>query len=152
MYTDVRPLTLHDALPVKVCFLLRWGQCLRLVAAEVGDRAAPAFGRTSLADVTAVEDQPVMCADAKRRGHLPFELLLDRKHGLSGRKAGAVADAEDMGIDRKGLRPEGAVHHDIRRLAPDAGQFDRSEEHTSELQSLMRISYAVFCLKKKKTT
>src|SRR3546814_2553056 len=29
--------------------------------------------------------------------------------------------------------------------------FDRSEEHTSELQSLMRISYAVFCLKKKKT-
>src|SRR3546814_15265627 len=32
----------------------------------------------------------------------------------------------------------------------DAGQGgDRSEEHTSELQSLMRISYAVFCLKKK---
>src|SRR3546814_5783186 len=29
-------------------------------------------------------------------------------------------------------------------------QHDRSEEHTSELQSLMRISYAVFCLKKKK--
>src|SRR3546814_4657880 len=33
------------------------------------------------------------------------------------------------------------------RPGPDA----RSEEHTSELQSLMRISYAVFCLKKKKT-
>src|SRR3546814_6476407 len=31
-------------------------------------------------------------------------------------------------------------------------KIDRSEEHTSELQSLMRISYAVFCLKKKKTT
>src|SRR3546814_7886558 len=31
-----------------------------------------------------------------------------------------------------------------------AGQLARSEEHTSELQSLMRISYAVFCLKKKK--
>src|SRR3546814_4778834 len=30
------------------------------------------------------------------------------------------------------------------------GQLFRSEEHTSELQSLMRISYAVFCLKKKK--
>src|SRR3546814_6288879 len=30
-------------------------------------------------------------------------------------------------------------------------RFERSEEHTSELQSLMRISYAVFCLKKKKT-
>src|SRR3546814_3383139 len=34
-----------------------------------------------------------------------------------------------------------------RRIAVDV----RSEEHTSELQSLMRISYAVFCLKKKKT-
>src|SRR3546814_3252365 len=32
------------------------------------------------------------------------------------------------------------------------GQATRSEEHTSELQSLMRISYAVFCLKKKNTT
>src|SRR3546814_1729528 len=31
-----------------------------------------------------------------------------------------------------------------------ATKYDRSEEHTSELQSLMRISYAVFCLKKKK--
>src|SRR3546814_4541061 len=35
---------------------------------------------------------------------------------------------------------------------PPAYPFQRSEEHTSELQSLMRISYAVFCLKKKKTT
>src|SRR3546814_9162975 len=33
-----------------------------------------------------------------------------------------------------------------------AGTAGRSEEHTSELQSLMRISYAVFCLKKKKKT
>src|SRR3546814_2962028 len=32
----------------------------------------------------------------------------------------------------------------------DSGANGRSEEHTSELQSLMRISYAVFCLKKKK--
>src|SRR3546814_10474597 len=32
----------------------------------------------------------------------------------------------------------------------DDREFHRSEEHTSELQSLMRISYAVFCLKKKK--
>src|SRR3546814_3880125 len=32
---------------------------------------------------------------------------------------------------------------------PDADNRNRSEEHTSELQSLMRISYAVFCLKKK---
>src|SRR3546814_7344106 len=37
--------------------------------------------------------------------------------------------------------------HHAARLGAEA----RSEEHTSELQSLMRISYAVFCLKKKKT-
>src|SRR3546814_4080042 len=34
-------------------------------------------------------------------------------------------------------------------LAGKSGRSHRSEEHTSELQSLMRISYAVFCLKKK---
>src|SRR3546814_3744545 len=37
-------------------------------------------------------------------------------------------------------------------LANRAGLKVRSEEHTSELQSLMRISYAVFCLKKKPNT
>src|SRR3546814_4610485 len=38
-------------------------------------------------------------------------------------------------------------------IAPSiAARMRRSEEHTSELQSLMRISYAVFCLKKKKHT
>src|SRR3546814_8085310 len=41
----------------------------------------------------------------------------------------------------------------VRRPVADAGARRglRSEEHTSELQSLMRISYAVFCLKKKKS-
>src|SRR3546814_2647383 len=47
-----------------------------------------------------------------------------------------------------------AVHpgraRDRRRRPSGRSRQDRSEEHTSELQSLMRISYAVFCLKKKK--
>src|SRR3546814_1817574 len=47
--------------------------------------------------------------------------------------------ARDAQADRTGLAG-GAT----------AGDGDRSEEHTSELQSLMRISYAVFCLKKKR--
>src|SRR3546814_6929997 len=38
---------------------------------------------------------------------------------------------------------------DKKRLLPCAAHLTRSEEHTSELQSLMRTSYAVFCLKKK---
>src|SRR3546814_10346644 len=40
-------------------------------------------------------------------------------------------------------------HFGVRKILNAAA---RSEEHTSELQSLMRISYAVFCLKKKKHT
>src|SRR3546814_4968924 len=50
-----------------------------------------------------------------------------------------------------------AVNRDWRQsscdslgLLPPSARRSRSEEHTSELQSLMRISYAVFCLKKKK--
>src|SRR3546814_2257404 len=42
--------------------------------------------------------------------------------------------------------------HDSLVLMDEIGRGTRSEEHTSELQSLMRISYAVFCLTKKKDT
>src|SRR3546814_6413848 len=44
------------------------------------------------------------------------------------------------------------IHRDLARHVAifRTGRTERSEEHTSELQSLMRISYAVFCLKKKK--
>src|SRR3546814_7373347 len=48
------------------------------------------------------------------------------------------------GRHRRWLQAARRVHEDP--------EDDRSEEHTSELQSLMRISYAVFCLKKKKNT
>src|SRR3546814_7306143 len=44
---------------------------------------------------------------------------------------------------------ERSAAHDVARREDS---LKRSEEHTSELQSLMRISYAVFCLKKKKHT
>src|SRR3546814_3962674 len=43
-----------------------------------------------------------------------------------------------------------ARHADTALKGQHRGDVDRSEEHTSELQSLMRISYAVFCLKTKK--
>src|SRR3546814_8467693 len=51
-----------------------------------------------------------------------------------------------------GDRPPGRVHSGTCGLSdrpPPSAAPRRSEEHTSELQSLMRISYAVFCLKKK---
>src|SRR3546814_3919407 len=54
----------------------------------------------------------------------------------------------------------GGDQHQLARVAPGGvvgmmradARAARSEEHTSELQSLMRISYAVFCLKKKRHT
>src|SRR3546814_16485138 len=51
-----------------------------------------------------------------------------------------------------GTRPPACIAWGRPSIAGSAGArpSGRSEEHTSELQSLMRISYAVFCLKKKK--
>src|SRR3546814_3922228 len=47
-------------------------------------------------------------------------------------------------------RQDGSRRTSHRQRWPGRSHWSRSEEHTSELQSLMRISYAVFCLKKKK--
>src|SRR3546814_1103799 len=44
------------------------------------------------------------------------------------------------------------IHRTLWPRLAEGSALNRSEEHTSELQSLMRISYAVFCLKKKKLT
>src|SRR3546814_2433181 len=60
---------------------------------------------------------------------------------LHGPHLAAIADIE---------RPASRASSCLAGAAPD-DRHRRSEEHTSELQSLMRISYAVFCLKKKKT-
>src|SRR3546814_1555730 len=65
-------------------------------------------------------------------------LFRSHLHGIG--QAGYVADAPGGGLQ--------AVIAD--GLSGCYYSLERSEEHTSELQSLMRISYAVFCLKKKK--
>src|SRR3546814_1849840 len=56
----------------------------------------------------------------------------------------AKGGADHRRLHDRGVEEVAAEHH-------EACLFHRSEEHTSELQSLMRISYAVFCVKKKKT-
>src|SRR3546814_2125009 len=62
--------------------------------------------------------------------------------------ANAVAkNREVMGA----TNPKDAAPGTIRADFAESIEANRSEEHTSELQSLMRISYAVFCLKNKKT-
>src|SRR3546814_2564138 len=63
---------------------------------------------------------------------------------LSPRAVDGSATVEPLRTGALRPRRRGAA-----RREPGARHLDRSEEHTSELQSLMRISYAVFCLKKK---
>src|SRR3546814_5538779 len=67
---------------------------------------------------------------------------------LSASRDAAIATAEKV-TRREGADGAADVFRSVRK---SSGLLDptRSEEHTSELQSLMRISYAVFCLKKKK--
>src|SRR3546814_7570880 len=63
-----------------------------------------------------------------------------------------LIDAEDVIVHL--FRPEVRSFYNLERMwaFEESAAAPRSEEHTSELQSLMRISYAVFCLKKKKKT
>src|SRR3546814_1523376 len=69
----------------------------------------------------------------------------DIDHGVGG-----LLDAREELHEHIGIRC-GLSRFGIARVEMEDGRarFGRSEEHTSELQSLMRISYAVFCLKKK---
>src|SRR3546814_1884448 len=61
---------------------------------------------------------------------------------------GDVSSVDAVGYGGAAAAPD--LAQVMRRTFPNALPGQRSEEHTSELQSLMRISYAVFCLKKKK--
>src|SRR3546814_5648011 len=66
--------------------------------------------------------------------------------------AGTAAEDRIGDAGRSRIAERTIVEQRAERVARKAEQPGRSEEHTSELQSLMRISYAVFCLKKKKRT
>src|SRR3546814_6879789 len=68
-----------------------------------------------------------------------------------GVKTNVIPDEVRLDVDIRTLPGEGPAEVEAHlRAALGALADRRSEEHTSELQSLMRISYAVFCLKKKK--
>src|SRR5262249_7710187 len=86
--------------------------------AEVGDQALLAQGPPRQADVAPVQNQPVVGMALVFRRHHAVELELD----LEGRLAGAVTDAEDVGVDRDGGLAESDVEHDICGLAADPGQ------------------------------
>src|SRR3546814_7549548 len=76
----------------------------------------------------------------RRPSRQPFHLP---RRAASGRRAARDAPRRSLPLPR---------HAHVGRPLGRLGPRSRSEEHTSELQSLMRSSYAVFCLKKKKKT
>src|SRR3546814_8383782 len=90
----------------------------------------------------------------RQSGFHPFILIglqqghQRRLHHFGARDAAGMSaflqQSCQLNVDAKGLLAMGLLP---RRSMPSSGSSDRSEEHTSELQSLMRNSYAVFCLK-----
>src|SRR3546814_6349972 len=99
----------------------------------------------------AEQSQDEDASEEKRRVHVPVG-----DHQLIA-QPGIAADelADHRTDDRKGDRDLEAGEDGRQRVRkadqPERVEAGRSEEHTSELQSLMRISYAVFCLNNKKT-
>src|SRR3546814_7438835 len=90
-------------------------------------------------DVAAISDALTQHRRLQARHDSGFGIIVereDRDGGLADRKGGCGDDRRDHPVEVVGEHEQG----------------QRSEEHTSELQSLMRISYAVFCLKKTKQT
>src|SRR3546814_2572210 len=90
-----------------------------------------------------IEDRQGVVRRAHRLG-VDGELLVDAVVGVGG---GQDGDRDLGGLDGKSLQPA-RLHGEVQRIEVE-GRRARSEEHTSEIQSLMRISNAVFCLKKK---
>src|SRR3546814_3307257 len=84
------------------------------------------------------------CVPGSQRFHVDHSGNIRIRYGPAEKPSGRYADKNSA--DGKGPCPGQHAFMNCLR----GGQVLRSEEHTSELQSLMRISYAVFCLQKKK--
>src|SRR3546814_6342272 len=90
-----------------------------------------------------IAGQPMLAhVIAAARGLRPAGVHVVHGHG-GGQVRDAFVDQEDLQWVEQARQL--GTGHAVRQAMPDV----RSEEHTSELQSLMRSSYAVFCLKKK---
>src|SRR3546814_4933709 len=99
---------------------------LQVIEAQTGDNPAQEGGRNPHRRLVR------LCPTDERLLHHILRIGHRAEHSI-----GNTQQVRPVSIEGDGS----AFHH-----------FQRSEEHTSELQSLMRISYAVFCLKKKKMT
>src|SRR3546814_1816536 len=113
------------------------------LAQSVGRDLAADFDYVLLFDLVAVLGQPPPHAAVLGQHHQAAGLGIERHQRRQAMEV-ALQQAHAGGI----VGPARPGLHQLRRRL--AATDRRSEEHTSELQSLMRISYAVFCLKTKK--
>src|SRR3546814_8680360 len=109
------------------------------------------------ARVLLVMDDVAMLIDAAWEGYDAILLDVDNgPEGLTRRLNDRLYSRHGLQSARAALKPKGILAiwsaYADPAFTTELQGAGRSEEHTSELQSLMRISYAVFCLKKKKTT
>src|SRR3546814_5471551 len=88
-----------------------------------------------------MEDYDIEVEAVAGRQEIPFPYVIDPGHEMSLDEVSAVELARHF--------PATELAHIGDEVSDGLWTQGRSEEHTSELQSLMRISYAVFCLKKK---
>src|SRR3546814_8492426 len=104
---------------------------------------------------------PILSSGKQRVASCRSSSRLSSRHLLPGPNALAVRPLLEMSVLGVAAGPEAKLaqqHPGLRPVGPEDKPRDdssvcrdgRSEEHTYELQSLMRTSYAVFCLKKKK--
>src|SRR3546814_2806740 len=117
---------------------------LAQIGASAGSSARRGWHRRSPTLVPCSGSPPAPCRAPLQKGDYRPQLLtgMSRAPGRRARHLQAVLEHPDQ-LSRAPCRTASGNGVLVAR---------RSEEHTSELQSLMRISYAVFCLKKKKIT
>src|SRR3546814_10572985 len=87
-----------------------------------------------------------------REGTMPFEIKTNRSSPQKKCRNATLNHAFIVKKDEFYTQYEDVAKEMVKHGDKLRGKTVRSEEHTSELQSLMRISYAVFCLKKKNKT
>src|SRR3546814_3898873 len=112
------------------------------VGGEIGETHEGVLGAS-------MPDEAV-CRPARRCQHVG-QGLRRKMMEVGGKLQGIPSVSEHPELQAAGIghrQDQPAVRLDPASQLPQNGQRLRSEEHTSELQSLMRISYAVFCLKK----
>src|SRR3546814_1895867 len=104
--------------------------------------------------VVARDDHPLACIFEQylRRTEYVTGWQIGRIHSARQPKRLAIGDRHSAVLLAVTQRHDGDSLGRSHGTAMPAARMIRSEEHTSELQSLMRISYAVFCLKKKNQT